>query len=349
MLSISRFLCTTFLAFYMCFSFSSEDLRYKDYEFTPVYGNAENSTVKDVIKSEMREWHSFREFHSLGSGSGSFIALYSVDLKEGLEREWASYKSHKKYTLKKKLTEEDWSDWGAISYISKGGQLKNIVKVRDSLFSSSVRLGREFHGCIEEDPIFYASLIEGSLPYYFVVTGSGGMGDSGVVDNIVIHVVSDEGERVLSEALLLSNFTSGPGDAKVGAAITAAYSNPRYEGELKSPDGFGRKRVGKIFIGDLDSDNNLELLFWYRTFKSKPFGEMPLFEFEKDSFKLYKEVQGRFKVVPVNLDVVTQMLEDNELVWDKGFPEGRGLCEKSGKSMVGIDTKSLPVMPIAEK
>lgn len=105
--------------------------------------------------------------------------------------------------------------------------------------------------------------------------------------------------------------------------------------ELPIDDGYGRKRYAKMYITDLDKDNQLDILFWFKTYKSTDFSDKKGFRFEKESFRLYRENTARngFEITDINSKKALELLQSNELNWASGYPQDNSLCEKWHKEV----------------
>lgn len=302
--------------------------RYDRYSFSPNYESIIEGQ-SNIIEKELDDFYYVEKIKSATVNENS-LALYRVNVRESRIHDFVKKVEHKEIVLKQKRDNKDRMTWDAVSFISQSGENKLILKTSkyEEFFSFESRRDYDYYGCIDSKPVYTASLIEGKSDYFFVVTATEGSPvDLLVNDNLNLLIISNKGDLQLSEKLFWANYyptKNGPKVHFYGEGTT----NSKF-GEMPIDDGFGRKRYAKMFISDLDEDNRLEIMFWFKTYKSTYFTEKKGFLFEKESFKLYKEntVGSGFDQSSLEADIARKLLADNKMAWESGYPTNNSLCE----------------------
>ena len=316
---------------FILFAQESNERRYRNYVFLPNYNESDDkASVAANLLDGLRDWYEIEYLHPLSFEEGEIIALYRIGVANDRQNEWKDFVDYKKYTLKESRTEQDWSRWDGIVFFDSDGLRKNLIKSKfPELFSSEIHRGQDYYGCIEKKPVFTANLIADMPPFAFVITGTGHPTEPTITDDITLHIYSNKGLRVLEEALFLANYSPSDSGQRHGGANIASANPGKDNYGLSAEDNYGRKRYAKMYSADLDDDNFLDVMFWFRTYKSSAIGEKPGFNFEIQSFTIYKEntTNDGFSRHIISLSEGRSLLEKNKLTWDKGYPQNNDLCE----------------------
>lgn len=305
-----------------------KSLRYDNFVFTPSY-QAGSDNIKEILEKQLSEFHYIEKLIAANIGDSS-LGLYRVNVKKDRREDYNKKLSYKEFVLKQKFDESDWTTWDAISYISSLGRAKLILKstAYNDFFAVKGYRDYDYYGCIDTKPVYTAPLIEGQPDFFFVITATQGSPiDPLVSDYMSFSIISSRGDLQLTEKLFWANYYPAPEGPIVH--FYGESSNKQELEELPINDGHGRKRYAKIFISDLEQDNQLDILFWFKTFKSTDFNEKRGFRFEKEFFKHYREnaSRGGFEEKPIDSQTATLLLESNLLTWEDGYPQSTFLCE----------------------
>ena len=312
-----------------------KQLRYIDFEFKPNYETGP-SNIKQALEQTLTEFHYIKKL-SAAVVNKNFLVLYRVKLKKDRAKEFASRIAHKENVLKQRRDEDDRTSWDAVSYIDISGKVETLDKTTkdNDFFSIEGRRDYDYYGCVDHKPTFVATLIQGQPDFFFVITATQGSPvDPLVSDYMALSIYSSQGHLQLKEKIFWANYYPANEGAKVHYY---GESSPELKfGEMPESDGYGRKRYAKLFIADLDNDNQLEILFWFKTFKSTEYNDKRGFRLEKESFKIYHENAARTgfeapKIISIN--TALKLLDKKELTWEKGYPQGNMLCEEINVEM----------------
>jgi hypothetical protein len=311
----------------LAMSQTDEKSRYHKFVFAPMYGE-EGDVLEDTIDEHIGKYHAVEKIYA-STRQGSSVALYRTELKDEFEEEFFEILDHKQYVLKqKKFSYRDWQIWDAVSFIDSAGKIKelSIGGISKSFFSISGLRSYDLYGCLDNKPVYTASLIEGQPDYFFVITATSGNRNAGATrEHINVSIISNNGQLEINEKIFWANYVSSTGneahfygEGEVGSKF----------GEMPIDDGYGRKRYAKMYVSDLDQDNSLDIVFWFKTFKSTSFGEKKGFRYEKESFKWYKENSSSngFEEYSITNKQALLMLSEKDLTWGDGYPEDNALC-----------------------
>lgn len=305
-----------------------KQLRYENFVFIQNFENGSDK-IKAALEQSLSEFH-YIEKLSAATIEDYNLALYRVNIRKERSQDYTKKLNYKQYILKQKFDESDWVTWDAVSHIYPDGNMKVLFKSTNynQFFSVKGRRDYDYYGCIDKKPVYTASLIEGQPDFFFIITSTQGSPvDPLVSDYMTITISSSLGELQLSEKLFWANFYPTKNGPKVHF-YGESTPNLKFD-ELPISDGFGRKRYAKMYIADLDKDNNLDILFWFKTFKSTKYSEKKGFRFERESFKLYRENDSGkgFEEKTIDADKAIGLLKENELAWESGYPQNNSLCD----------------------
>lgn len=306
---------------------NDNELRYDNFVFMPSYRTVSDE-AKAIVDNELGEFHNFEKLYG-ATIQGNSILLYKTRVKKERAIEFREKFNHKKYVLKQKRDYRDRSTWDALSYIDNTGNFNTLSVAKSTeYFSVSGRRDYDYYGCIDSKPVYTAELIEGQPDFFFVITATQGSPvDPLVREYMELSMYSSEGSFQLSEKVFWASFQfarKGPDVHFYGQTPLKPDAN-----DLLINDGHGRKRYAKMYIADLDQDNKLDVLFWFKTYRSTDYSEKIGFRFEKESFSLYSENASKngFDTVGIETKKALVLLKTNELTWEAGYPHNNALCE----------------------
>lgn len=313
--------------------------RYSNYLFLPEYAlKTSQDNLTEGLKGQLlSDWHIFERLYSFKIEDNE-VYLYRAEVEKSQLVDFIKARKYKKKVLKEKLINKDSNRWDSLAFFNKQNSLlSETVGDNENEFFSNGHYSHDYYGCIESQPLFKSPLIEGQPKSAFVITASGHFASELVLDDISFSAYSSDGVKYFKEALLWSNYYGvyGEDSDKTKIALsTGLYTEESKRPVLNADDGFGRKRYGKVFIDDFDKDNYLDVVFWFKTFKSPLITDEPYFQFEQEVLTIYSENKNEDSFLKENIQEigrVSRIIENYKLDWDKGYPSDNNLCDEVKK------------------
>ncbi len=176
-------------------------------------------------------------------------------------------------------------------------------------------------GCLAQHPLRYGDLNLDGQQELVLLTGSDS--EPGFSDrHLDFSVFSSQSHTVVFSARLAredigeplsSDFASQPEGGKypqIGSIFDA-----------RSPGHAAMRTYAKLFFGDFDADNQLDILVWRKRYQSRLKND-PLqgFELKKDLLEHYEFNAGDYKKQPTDQITVKNWLTTHNQTWKKGYP-----------------------------
>ncbi|MGH8372327.1 MAG: hypothetical protein ACRETO_06315 [Gammaproteobacteria bacterium] len=129
-------------------------------------------------------------------------------------------------------------------------------------------------------------------------------------------------KNVLKARLQYDNYTSVTYARELNSAFSSLKFGERHR-PLRNPPVPGERDSSKLFYGDFEHDGTLDVLLWKRTYQDKSNWEL-----KSEDYKIYKLTDdSEFIEDSVATAKVQQIIKENDLTWDSGFPNN-GTCNK---------------------
>ncbi|GGY59716.1 hypothetical protein GCM10011297_35200 [Bacterioplanes sanyensis] len=325
-----RLSCFSFLMVFSLLVLGDTGLRYDNFVFSAIYED-EVSSVRAAVEEHVGRFHGVDKIYA-AEVEGGFLVLYRAEVKKSMFDEFKDELEGKGEVGRRNLGHTGWRVWDSIAIVGRHGEVEDLsVSGYQRFFSIPGIRSYDFYGCIDSRPVFSSSLIEGQDDFVFIITATHGNPRAGLIsENMAISVYSGSGELQFKEKLLWVNYVPAVGgrahyygEGEVGSKY----------GELPISDGYGRKRYAKMYIADFDLDDRLDVVFWFKTFKSTSVGDEKGFRFEKESYVLYSENKEGvgFELRQSGLGKISALLRENGLEWQDGYPRDNSLCLGAAK------------------
>lgn len=309
------------------------DEKYKNYSFEPTFGSVGEQDLGATsflkkLEAYVGDWWGI-DYKSAIKIEDVEVFAYKTRLTSEGAKNFARYQIDQEIKGLPATVKGSWEEVYAI----KAGSGKSLLKdaTAQGLWPQGSRVGGNIeYGCYCKNPLFKAFLFDANREDFFVVTGNGDPTDDVYDSGITRHVVmrffrSDSLEEMLVVPLMAQNirntWTEGvPTPAGQFYSVVAGNS-PYIE---KNIDNAGRFFYAKLFFGDFDKNNKLDVLIWKRQYKSKNNvgGNKPGYEFESNGFMHYEENNSSSGFDKLVVDEIRAMdiLKKNNLSWKKGWP-----------------------------
>jgi len=309
----------------------SPNKRYQHYQFIPSYGEEKLPIkVKDIVNNSLSPLMGVNYSYGYLYWEQRLVVGYGVDVIPEKNDEWQQLRMKDK---EPKLYE-------AISLFDEQKKKTNLIKVFRSYMIPLDHSANDFYGCIDKKPLFTSPMIEGNGDALFAITGEGNhLYNPQITDRITVNIFGDRLNWTFSEELFLANYYNEAGiDPKSGFDFSDIINFKTDYPLLVKNDSRGRKKYAKMYIADLNQDGLLEMLFWHRQYQSTLISDKDKvgFTFEKQWFTYYVE-QAATKLQPakmvkaeISTELAQQLLKNNQLRWQDGYPKDNSLCKKVG-------------------
>lgn len=315
--------------------------RYADYKFTPIYNQNNDQLIKigkDIVNQFLLKqyptgWRNAGKIYGVTYWGTKLVIGYSIGNTKGKMAEKDLYINECKSYYKKHNKKQNGCDFksNVISVFKGKIHELDLIKSKEDIYPVG-HFGRDYYGNVDDKPIFTASMVIGEDKALFSLTGFGNRFSNPVQDRITLDIYGSNLTWKIHEDLMLTNYSAKTKKYKPNPKNKydySAYLDESLEqfGLVKS-DRRARKKYAKTYIKDLDNDGLLDVLFWHRQYYSTLVKNKTRVGFilEKEWFTLYGENMTNHKMVKSNITNSQgyKLLEDNNLDWKVGYPEGVG-------------------------
>lgn len=299
--------------------------RYASYRFLPEYADPSltdeiKKRITPNLKFDEYDFWEVREAKGVMAG-GKLFAAFEVNIKDGQMGDF----SRARYAIERNGGYFPKGGYQAVGVWVNEDDL-NIHEEKSQLYSS-FHYGWDFYGCIEDDWIFKAKLFEGKPEAVFSVTGVGDKTSNLMLDRITLTAYAGSGgQRMFEKHLLLTNYwipTEGDLENQTKYAFPSVTEKPE-ESTFPAAGNAGLKQYAKVFFADFNQNDRLDMMVWYRKYRSEKLteSENPGFVFEEERFEHLEEnaTSTGFDIKDIEPEQAYAWLAENNLRWKDGYP-----------------------------
>jgi hypothetical protein len=182
-------------------------------------------------------------------------------------------------------------------------------------------------GCLEHTPLRYGD-VDGDTKSELVLF---------LKDSLVIFSPQDE-KVIFSMLHSVSDYVAWQTMIDAGLKLfSPSASSPQYGSKISYLEDQNAipayLSYGKLYVGDLDSDQSKDLIVWRKLYQSKLYGDsVQGFDKVRDTYLHYKKVDGEYQLqTDTTPETIQGWLTSKNLTWQSGFPSKSECAGQEGQ------------------